>query len=573
MRYKLNADGYVESVAFGCYLNNCTEYTGEVPLGYNSLEDWATYACVNAYGINSDGNLVLDYERLGNLKIKEAQDAVDNTPLVRKDLYASDAVLDSQYIRGTATGEVVVLEDIKTITPIVKITGIQPYEYTKFYVFTNSRNMMPNDAKTAEISGVKFTKNSDNSISIVGTATEDIEYTVSGGSDEPIFALRKGHDYYLNLGGLECEMRYKQGETSLQQYVGSSGALNVSQSIEVTEVLVKIANGSTVDLTFHPQLEYGNAYTNYEAYKVKSIEIDLTEFIMLLPSNTLYPSDTLYPAYTHEFNTNPIEYVLIENGVVYASINGKKSVVGTGNIGLFSDYNTLYTSKDAEIEITYSTNVYEVPDLKFLQGKATTSDYFKILQDGSIVVNNGYFKGKIEADEGYFKGKLDGAEINGGTISIGDNFLVENTGHVIAKSLEVTGTGSISFDDGYWSMELNSSGIKFINPLNNKSTYIWDNTIQFGGTGYMKCDNNLILTIGSNSMTVYDTAYFSGDAQFNKNVMLGSSISALGFFGNTGSLKQYVGTLFYSDGITTLNEVATKLNTLITTLQNYGLIS
>ena len=51
MRYTLDASGYICAVAFGCYLGNCKEYTGEVPTGYESLDDWATYACIQAYYI------------------------------------------------------------------------------------------------------------------------------------------------------------------------------------------------------------------------------------------------------------------------------------------------------------------------------------------------------------------------------------------------------------------------------------------------------------------------------------------------------------------------------------------
>ena len=39
MRYKLDLYGYVSAVSFGCYLNNCAEYTGEIPVGYNTLEE------------------------------------------------------------------------------------------------------------------------------------------------------------------------------------------------------------------------------------------------------------------------------------------------------------------------------------------------------------------------------------------------------------------------------------------------------------------------------------------------------------------------------------------------------
>ena len=127
MRYKLDNAGYVCAVSFGCYLDNCTEYTGAVPAGYNNLDEWASYACIQAYYIY-EGNLTLDSERLTECQNKQAQEAIDYAPLVRKDLYENDEVFDSQYIRQVETGKVIVLENIKTIAPRVRITNIEPYE-------------------------------------------------------------------------------------------------------------------------------------------------------------------------------------------------------------------------------------------------------------------------------------------------------------------------------------------------------------------------------------------------------------------------------------------------------------
>lgn len=66
MRYILDSEGYVEAVIFGglltCNNNDCTEYTGSVPSGYASLEEWNDNANIKAYKI-VDGNLVYDSDR------------------------------------------------------------------------------------------------------------------------------------------------------------------------------------------------------------------------------------------------------------------------------------------------------------------------------------------------------------------------------------------------------------------------------------------------------------------------------------------------------------------------------
>lgn len=411
MRYKLDASGYVCAVSFGCYLDDCTEYTGEVPLGYKTLDEWASYSCIQAYYIDMAGNLVLDYAKKIECENKQAQELIDYSPVLRKDLYETDELLNSQYLRKTATGKVIVLEDIKTIAPRVKITGIEPCAYNELRIYTQGKNMMRCDAVSTNISGVTFTKNISGSITILGTATKDIEYIISDGETAPIFALKENQDYYLNLGGMQCELRYFDGETTAQQYVGASGLLNLPKSIEVTQVVIKIAKGETVNTTFYPQLECGPTFTSYDPFKCKPLIIDISEIWNepLLPSDTLYADDTLYPGVIPKV----IDYILIEDGKIIISANDGVHVFGNGSVGLFSSYSTIYATKDVTLEVEYSTNLIDVETLEFLQGKATTTNRFKILEDGSIEAHNGYFSGRIEADSGYFKGEISWEQITG----------------------------------------------------------------------------------------------------------------------------------------------------------------
>ena len=396
------------AVAFGCYLNNCAEYTGEVPIGYTSLEAWATYACVNAYYINSEGNLTLDYDKKAECLLKEVQEAIDNEPLRRKDLYGSEEVLDSQYVKKTVVGDVVILNDVKPIAPRVKITGIDNSKYNTLTVCTQDINMLPCSAKTETINGVTFTKNYSGAITVTGTPTDKIEYTVAGSetNTEPLFVIKKNHDYYLNLGGFRCELRYFDGETTRQQYVGADGLLNLDESIEVTHVVLYInphvpvypsnrsypsetlypGGGIEINQTFFPQLEYGNAFTEYKAHKSSALTLNFDSV------------------------EGSMDYVLIENGIVYASVYGKLETLCSGNVRLYRDYSMVYATRDVEIDIEYSTNVIDVESLEFLQGKETTTKKFKVLEDGSIEAHNGYFAGKVEADEGYFKGRVEANE-------------------------------------------------------------------------------------------------------------------------------------------------------------------
>lgn len=73
MRYILNDLGYIETISFSCEIEcngkTCTEYTGAIPTGYETLAEWSENANINAYKI-VDGNLTYDSNedtRLQNL--------------------------------------------------------------------------------------------------------------------------------------------------------------------------------------------------------------------------------------------------------------------------------------------------------------------------------------------------------------------------------------------------------------------------------------------------------------------------------------------------------------------------
>ena len=71
MRYILDDLGYIEEVIIGGIIQrddkSCTEYTGTIPNGYDSLEEWNEKANIRAYKI-VDGNLVFDENRSNELQ-------------------------------------------------------------------------------------------------------------------------------------------------------------------------------------------------------------------------------------------------------------------------------------------------------------------------------------------------------------------------------------------------------------------------------------------------------------------------------------------------------------------------
>lgn len=433
MRYKLDANGYISAVAFGSYLDNCTEYTGIVPIGYNSLNDWATYSCIQAYYIDTNGNLALDIERLAECRRREAQEKIDNTPVLRKDIYGSESVLEDQYVRDTKTGEVITLEDIMRISPKVKITNVTGLTSLNLYI--QGKNMMPCNAVSKTIGGVTFTQSAKNGpITIKGTATEDIEYSVAGSESNttPLFVLKKDHYYYTNFGGLQYEMKYFNGETTAQQFAGTISAIKPSVSIEVTEVVIKIPKGKTINATITPRLFYGTTHSSFGVYKGETINIDLGEV-----------------------NGETIDYVLIENGTVSAYVNGEQIIICGGSVRLYGDYNTIYTLQDTELEVEYSTTEQVIAD-------GVTSDTIK--------------NWCHENDKAYIDGgKIYAHSVTANEIDVDDLF-----------AQEINATGSITANadsdaDGKFVVE-GVNGYKTIMSMGGIKTY------GFGGHLYVQMD-------------------------------------------------------------------------------------
>lgn len=366
MRYKLDSNGFIKYVLFGCYTGGCAEYTGAVPSGYSDLADWANNACINAYYLDENGNLMLDAQRMNYLQTMWEQQEIDYAPVLHKDLYATNEIIDAQYKKNTVSGTIITVTNARSISPMVKISGLTGNSLT---VFAQTKNMLRNDAISLEVNGLTFTRDG-NGIKISGTATAAVEYTISGGEAEPLFALLQGHSYCLNVGGYNCELLYFDGETSEQVYTGIGGVISLSESKRVSEVKLKFASGQTVNDTIYPTLAYGTATIAYEECQTKVYNMELPDY---------------------EEGAS----IIIGEGLAVLYSGGKTYVVGRSNMGLLNGYNMIYTSQGNNMEITYTTNEFLIDDMAFLQGTQTTSGRFLIKEDGSIEATGGVFNGEV----------------------------------------------------------------------------------------------------------------------------------------------------------------------------------
>ena len=366
MRYKLDSNGYIQYVLFGCYSGTCAEYTGEVPSGYSSLVDWADKACINAYYLDENGNLVLDAQRMNYLQTMYEQQAIDYAPVLHKDLYATNEIIEAQYKKSTASGTIITVTNARGIAPMVKIGGLTGNSLS---VFAQTKNMLRLDAESKSINGLVFTRN-DGLITITGRSTAPVEYILSDGGEEPLFALLAGQDYYLNTGGWQCELLYFNGETTEQIYTGTGGVINLSESKRVTQVKLNFGESYKLDVAFSPVLNVGTAPVAYEECQTKVYNMELPEY---------------------EEGAS----IIIGEGLAVLYSGDTTSVVGRQNMGLLNGYNMIYTSQGNPMEITYTTNEFLIDDMAFLQGTATTSGKFMILDDGSIQATGGKFSGEV----------------------------------------------------------------------------------------------------------------------------------------------------------------------------------
>jgi hypothetical protein len=94
MRYKTDENNYISAVFFNCYIGTCAEYTGTVPTGYTSLEEWASNANIEAYKI-VDNNLVYDSVRDAELQAKWAMEEESCKPKIPTK--TSELINDSEF--------------------------------------------------------------------------------------------------------------------------------------------------------------------------------------------------------------------------------------------------------------------------------------------------------------------------------------------------------------------------------------------------------------------------------------------------------------------------------------------
>jgi len=151
-------------------------------------------------------------------------------------------------------------------TPYTKYVA----DYSKVNVTRCSKNLIPYPyyATTGESNGITFTDNGDGSITINGTAIATANFMFS---KENQFFLPPGR-YCISNGNPEAKGYMLLGTLDSEWTNQITGNITFVKSVygTVGNFLYQIPKGNTFNnVTIYPQLEYGEAQTDYEPYKFK----------------------------------------------------------------------------------------------------------------------------------------------------------------------------------------------------------------------------------------------------------------------------------------------------------------
>lgn len=124
------------------------------------------------------------------------------------------------------------------------------------------------------INGVTFTAQSDGSIRVQGTASAAINHAFAGAwnSQTPIFWLEPG-TYTLSGGSANVRITLVEITSGFFMSQESPTTMNLSSARKITDVILRIASGTSVDTTIYPQLESGSTATTYEPYSGKTFTL------------------------------------------------------------------------------------------------------------------------------------------------------------------------------------------------------------------------------------------------------------------------------------------------------------
>ena len=284
MRYILDSEGYVEEVAFGGDVvrdgKTCTEYTGNIPEGYENLLDWSVTANIRAYKV-VDKNLAYDPNRDYKLRILFDQEAEDNRHITKKEMGMTSTNETNPYANLfpnlTVDGEYVIqantYDNIGNFsTEKVELWNYQDQDIDLIELEFIGKNFLPNTATGTTNNGITYTPNIDKTIDVSGIATDKSTLNLAGTdtSARHILTFKRGHtpeetdglaDNYYDYAvfGLEEGMslefyNYDGTDRTLIGIYKNNDVIRFEKDTNVTQVVLVVDKGTSINTTIKPML-------------------------------------------------------------------------------------------------------------------------------------------------------------------------------------------------------------------------------------------------------------------------------------------------------------------------------
>lgn len=275
LRYILDKDGYLFHASFGgliiCDLGECTEYIGDIPEGYSTIEEWFEGEAdkLNAWKIVDD-NLVFDENKYNELeqihKIEEEENSCASKKYVNDTLKKSTAVVTDELANEVTGTSLIILDDAGNYEiPFLKVKSDTAQNIE---VVSSNKNILGIDAITSKINGVNITINTDGTIKLNGTANDYIEFNLNGSNanKEMLFLIKNNIDYVISGLTNNVSLSLYSFDGTDRTLVGNytNELINLSNTSKVTQVTLNITSGAEFkNVVIAPQIEIDNVATEF----------------------------------------------------------------------------------------------------------------------------------------------------------------------------------------------------------------------------------------------------------------------------------------------------------------------
>lgn len=339
MRYILDNNGYVElcsTTPMFCNGRGCTEYTGTIPSGYSSLEDWANNAHIRAYKI-VDGNLVYDPNRDSDLQKEYEREAEDNTLAthrwVKDRVKTSSSVVTDEFSSEKTGNSLIVIDDAGNYEiPYLKVESVSA---SNVNVISSNKNILGVEVLSSTVNGVRFDIN-DGTITLNGTATDNIEFTLNGSDKnvDMLFLMKNDIDYAISglTNNVSLSLYTFDGTDRTSVYTGFNDVFKLSNSYLITQATLNIASGATFNgEVISPQVEINNRPTSFikhEETKSSGKLINnacVIEDLMSYEGNTIIMIDeeviSSIKYYTYQFLNEKFAEIEVREGKISSTVS------------------------------------------------------------------------------------------------------------------------------------------------------------------------------------------------------------------------------------------------------------